>query len=262
MADLICIHSSGSGARQWKALAAAAASDHAMVAPELIGYGGHDAWRPGDPVTLDDEAARIAPLVGSARSRAVVVGHSYGGAVALRVALRCRDHVAGLVLYEPSVFSVIARGADEDGARREIVATAGAIRDDMYAGRAEEAARRFVDYWSGEGAWDALEARRQQAILARMPKVVKEFGALFDDALPPAAYARLPFPVLWLEGAATVGPPRAVARRLLPVFSDVRFKRVPGAGHMGPITHTDTVNAEILRFVRALADDSRLGLAA
>lgn len=43
---------------------------------------------------------------------------------------------------------------------------------------------------------------------------------------------------------------------------DVRSLRVPGAGHMGPITHADAVNAEILRFVRLIDRRPRFGLAA
>jgi len=69
-------------------------------------------------------------------------------------------------------------------------------------------------------------------------------------------------PVLWLEGEATRLPPKAVARRLLPALADARQVRIAGAGHMGPITHADAVNAEILRFIRTLEQRRRMGLAA
>lgn len=262
MANLICIHSSASSSRQWNALAAAVAPEHATIAPDLIGYGSDTRWNGGGSVTLDDEAARIDVFVDAARAPVILVGHSYGGAVALRVALRRHDRVAGLVLYEPSLFSLIARGGSEVHAGREIVSKAHEIRDEVHAGRIEHAARSFVDYWSGEGAWQAMDARRQQGVCARMPKVVQEFAALFGDAVPLAAYARLSMPVLWLEGELTCLPPRAVARRLLPALADVRHTRVARAGHMGPITHPEAVNAEILHFVRALGRRGRVGLAA
>lgn len=262
MANLICIHSSASNSRQWNALAAAGAPEHATIAPDLIGYGSDTRWNDGGSVTLDDEAARIDAIVDAARAPVILVGHSYGGAVALRVALRRHDRVAALVLYEPSLFSLIVRDADDDAAGGEIVSKAHAIRDDVRAGRIEQAARSFVDYWSGKGAWHAMDPRRQQGVCARMPKVVQEFAALFGDAVPLAAYARLSMPVLWLEGAMTCLPPRAVARRLLPALADVRHARVAGAGHMGPITHPDAVNAEILTFVRAVGCRGRVGLAA
>ena len=80
--------------------------------------------------------------------------------------------------------------------------------------------------------------------------------------LPLAAYARLTMPVLLLEGQTTPAPPRAVARSLLRVLPDATHVRIAGAGHMGPITHADAVNEEILRFVGALDGRQRLGLAA
>jgi pimeloyl-ACP methyl ester carboxylesterase len=262
VATVICLHCSGSSSRQWSRLAAALAPGHHALAPDLIGYGRDPAWVPGAGTTLDDEAACIETLVDAAPGPVFLVGHSYGGAVATRVALRRGERVAGMALYEPVLFSLIASGTGDGGAGREIVATGRAISDDARSGRVEQAAGRFVDYWSGDGTWASMDERRRQGVVARMPKVAQEFAALFADAVPLAAYTRLAMPVLWLEGEATRPPPRAVARRLLPALRDARYVRIAGAGHMGPITHPDAVNAEILRFVRTIDDRRRLGLAA
>ncbi len=262
MATVICLHCSGSSSRQWTALAAVLAAGHSALAPDLIGYGRDTSWISGRDATLDDEAARIEAIVDAVRGPVVLVGHSYGGAVATRVALRRCERVAGMALYEPVLFSLITRDAGDSGAGREIEATGRAIHDDVCSGRAGQAAGRFVDYWSGVGTWASMDERRRQGVCARMPKVAQEFVALFRDAVPLAAYTRLTMPVLWLEGETTRLPPKAVARRLLPALPDARYVRIAGAGHMGPVTHPDAVNAEILRFVRMLDDRRRLGLAA
>jgi pimeloyl-ACP methyl ester carboxylesterase len=248
---VICLHCSASSSRQWTGLAVALSPEHRTIAPDLIGYG--DA--PGiveASVTLDAEAARIAALVDAAGGPVCLVGHSYGGAVATRVALRRHDSVVGLALYEPVLFSLITRDVDHDPAGHEIAGTGFAIQADVRQGRVERAAQHFVDYWSGNGTWQAMDPRRRQAVCARMPKVAREFAALFDDAVPLSAYTRLTMPVLWLEGEMTRRPPRAVARRLLPALADARHVRVAGAGHMGPLTHSEAVNGEIRRFVQTL----------
>ena len=262
MTTVICLHCSGSSPRQWTRLAAELGSEHPTLAPELIGYGRDAPWNAAGETTLDDEAARIEAIVDAERGPVCLVGHSYGGAVATRVALHRRERVVGLALYEPVLFSLIARDAGDNDAGREILATGLAIRDDVCAGRVEQAAGCFVDYWSGDGTWQTMDEGRRRGVCARMPKVAQEFAALFDDAVPLAAYTRLTMPVLWLEGEATRLPPKAVARRLLPALADARQVRIAGAGHMGPITHPDAVNAEILRFVRRLEQRRRLGLAA
>ncbi len=262
MAAVICLHCSGSSSRQWTRLAASLAPRHPVLAPELIGYGPDATWSAGGHATLDDEAARIEAIVDATRGPVCLVGHSYGGAVATRVALRRGERVAGLALYEPVLFSLIARGAAANPAGGEIVATGLSIHDDVRSGRSEQAAQRFIDYWSGDGTWETMDARRRQGVCARMPKVAQEFVALFDDAVPLAAYRRLAMPVLWLEGEMTRLPPRAVAERLLPALADARHVRIAGAGHMGPITHAEAVNAQILRFMRVIDGRRRLGVAA
>jgi pimeloyl-ACP methyl ester carboxylesterase len=248
---IICLHCSGSSPRQWAGLAAALSPEHRTIAPDLIGYGDAPSIVEAS-ATLDAEAARIAVIVDAAGGPVCLVGHSYGGAVATRVALCRHDSVVGLALYEPVLFSLITRGVDDDPAGREIVATGFAIQSDLHLGCVERAAQRFVDYWSGKGAWQTMDPRRRQAVCARMPNVAREFAALFDDAVPLSAYTRLTMPVLWLEGEMTRRPPQAVAGRLLPALADARHVRVAGAGHMGPLTHSEAVNGEIRRFVRTL----------
>ena len=260
MATIIGLHCSGSSGRQWAKLAADIAPGHAVHAPDLIGYGSNEPSGPAGEVTLDAEAARIEAVMNAIRGPVVLVGHSYGAAVATRMALRRPDRFVGLALYEPVLFSLILRG--DDGTGREILATGLAIRDEVRAGRVPQAAAHFVDYWSGAGAWDAMDARRRDGVCLRMGKVAREFGALFADTLPLPAYARLTMPVLLLEGAMTPLPPRVIARCLLGVLPDATHLRVAGAGHMGPITHAEAVNGEILRFVGAIDHRRRVGLAA
>lgn len=262
MATIICLHSSGSSPRQWAALAADLAPGHTVIAPDLgeSGSGVSEGVRPD--VLLDAEAARIEAIVDASVGPICLVGHSYGGALATRVALHRRERVVGMALYEPVLFSLITRGAGDAAAGREILATGLAIGDELRSGRVEQAARRFVDYWSGDGTWQSLDARRRRGICARMPKVAQEFVALFGDPVPLGAYRRLTMPVLWLEGETTCLPPRAVAQRLLPALADARRVRIAGAGHMGPITHPQAVNVEILRFLGALDLRQRLGIAA
>jgi pimeloyl-ACP methyl ester carboxylesterase len=260
MTTIICLHCSGSSGRQWASLAAALATGHAVHTPNLIGYGSDEPTSPAGDVTLDAEALCIEAVMNATHGPVVLVGHSYGAAVATRLALRRPDRIVGVALYEPVLFSLILR--DDDGAGREILATGVAIRDDALAGRVPQAAARFVDYWSGAGTWDTMDARRRDGVCLRMGKVAHEFGALFADTLPLAAYGRLTMPVLLLEGETTPAPPRAVTRSLLRVLPDATHVRISGAGHMGPITHAKIVNDEILRFVDTLDGHQRMGLAA
>lgn len=68
-----------------------------VVAPDRPGWGAN----PMEPTTISGNAEWALAQVGHARS--VVVGHSFGAAIAVRMAELAPPHVAGLVLVAPAV---------------------------------------------------------------------------------------------------------------------------------------------------------------
>jgi pimeloyl-ACP methyl ester carboxylesterase len=83
--------------RQWRKLGQRLAPTHDVLAPDLIGYGG-DPWPPGKPFHFGQDVERLAGLLDRP---ADVVGHSYGGLLALQLALAQPERVRSLALYEP-----------------------------------------------------------------------------------------------------------------------------------------------------------------
>ena len=188
---VVALHSSGAGARQWASWRSLWPAGAEIVTPDLIGYA--DDGSLVASVTLDEEARRVAHVVDAVPHGVHLVGHSYGGAVALRVALARPHRVRGLWLYEPVLFALL-RG-DDTAHWRDIVAAGRVIGALARNGQVEASASHFVDYWSGRGAWASLAPPRRRAIAERMAKVAAEFDALFDDDLPTTAYRALHVPV-------------------------------------------------------------------
>ena len=91
---VVLLHGLGGAASNWVAVAPALAERARVVVPELPGHGGSSAL-PAPVATLDAYADRIA---GALDEPSVVVGHSLGGVVALRLALRAPRLVRGVVL--------------------------------------------------------------------------------------------------------------------------------------------------------------------
>jgi pimeloyl-ACP methyl ester carboxylesterase len=248
---VICLHSSASSARQWAPLREALGTGFRTVAPDLLGYGPENNWAFERALSLDDEARQIEPLIAAEDDGVHLVGHSYGGAVALHLALRNPGRVKSVSLYEPVLFNLL----HEDPASRvpavEISSVRIAVRRAVYSGRAEQAAQMFVDYWSGPGAWGALPDKRRHPIVARMRKVDAEFDAVFYNVTSLAAYRRLAMPILAMVGETTRRPPRQILDLLFTVLPDARRQEIAGAGHLGSLTHADDVNARIRAFLDA-----------
>lgn len=200
-------------------------------------------------MALADEVARLAPVFADAGERFHLVGHSYGGAVALVAALTDPARVASLALFEPVLFSVLMAADPAQPAAQEIVA----VRDETTAalrrGDPAAAGARFVDYWMGPGAWARMPDGRRETVTAAMPGVAPQWDAIFGEPAPLAAFSALEMPVLLLGGSASPASAREVARLLGKTLPRVSAVEIEGAGHMGPVTHPDPVNALIDEFL-------------
>jgi pimeloyl-ACP methyl ester carboxylesterase len=247
---VIALHCSGSGAAQWRKLGDALGSRHAFVAPEHYGCDSTGPWSGERPFTLADEAARTVGIIDASRGKVHLVGHSYGGGVALRAALERPERIASLTLYEPSAFHLLkTMGMHGAHALAEILAISKRTADGINCGDYRGAAASFVGYWGGRGAWEALRPSVQAALTRWAPKAPLDFRALLDERMPASAYAGLRVPALIMRGEHAPGPTRAIAERLPMLLPAARLAIVGGAGHMGPLTHADEVNAAIARHI-------------
>ena len=247
---VIALHCSGSGAGQWRALGDALGARHGLVTPEHYGCDSVGPWTGAHAFTLADEAARTIEVIDRSDCKVHLVGHSYGGAVALRAAIERPSRIASLSLYEPTAFHLL-KTMSERGmpALSEIRAVAARAAQGVITGDYRGAAVSFVDYWSGPGAWAALRPAVQAAVTRWMPKAPLDFRALIDEPTRASRYAGLRIPTLILRGERAPAPTQLIAETLRVAMPDARLEVVTGAGHMGPLTHSKDVNAAIVQHI-------------
>lgn len=246
----LALHCSGASGRQWQTLKDLLTPTMTVIAPDLLGYGENPPMHSLLSVTLAQEAEHIIALIDGIGSPVHLVGHSYGGAVALRVALSRPNAIASLSLYEPSAFRLLqALGASAVDARSEIRAVVDDVCRDLALGRADQAMERFYDYWSSGGNWKRLPAGVQSALVKRVRKVPADFAALFGDPMELRHLRRLNMPSLVMIGQHGPAPSRLVAGAVARVLPRGRLQPVAGAGHMGPLTHAETVATLIAQHI-------------
>ena len=249
---VVLLHSSASSARQWERLVETLKPRFRVHAIEFHGHGERAAWSGDTPLTLADEAALAAPLL-EADGGAHVVGHSYGAAVALKLTTMYPKLVRSLVAYEPVMFRWLAEYSAHQRPMHDVIAAAGSMRDEIAAGREHSAAQRFVDFWSGGGAWDSMSSGKQTSIAARMRAVIQHFDALFREPLQRAQLALLNMPMMFVSGARTVAVARRIAEVLRLTLPHAKHEVMPAMGHMGPITHATEFNRRLAEFLHTHA---------
>jgi pimeloyl-ACP methyl ester carboxylesterase len=146
---VVLLHSSVSGNRQWRALIGALEDRHRVLAVNLLGYGNTPPWPARRPQRLSDQAALVHAALAGISEPVALVGHSFGGSVAMRAAVESGDRIRALVLLEPNPFSLLAPAGRHD-AFAEICALGDHVHRLGAAGEWSAVAERFADYWLGE----------------------------------------------------------------------------------------------------------------
>jgi len=248
---VMLVHSSVSGARQWRRLMDDLKGRFRLRAVNLFGYGKTPPWPNQRPQRLEDQARLVEAALPADADEVHLVGHSFGACVAMKTAARLAGRVSKLVLIEANPFTLLA----QEG-RTEAFAEAMRLRSSVQnlgaLGEWERAAEIFADYWNGAGSWRAMPPERRAAFAEALRPNVFEWDVIMSETTTAEQWAAdLPRETLLIHDPGTVLPVREIAailRRACPAWAR---KEVPGAGHMAPLTRPDLINPLVGSFLSA-----------
>lgn len=248
---VFAFHCSGANGVQWQPLVEAIGSEFDVVTPEHIGCKSRGNWHGQTAFSLAHEAEPTLALIDAEGASVHLVGHSYGGAVALHIAQQRPGRIASLTIYEPSAFYLLPQlGEVAATAMAEISAIADRVRSHVAAGDCRSATETFVEYWNGRGSWDAMHPKVQNALINWTPKAPLDFHALLNDTATLDDTNALKMPTLIMRGEHAPLSTRTLSDALAKAVTGSKLTVVPGAGHMGPITHASAVTSVIENHIR------------
>ena len=214
-----------------------------FVAPDMLSHGASPDWdRNGD--FQDRMVEAVLPFLSE---RMDVIGHSFGGTVALRLAVEYPELVRSVTMIEPVLFAIAALDDPEALDRQQ--RDARPVFEAFEEGDEVLAARRFNRMWGDDNGlrWDDLPDQTRNAMIRGIHVVQASGSAVMDRAglLTPERLALASMPALLIRGA--------LCHQIVPVVNDGLARRlaqgesvvVAGAGHMVPVSHPAETAAHI-----------------
>lgn len=249
---LVLVHGLGGTIENWRALAPPLAASHRVVVPDLPGHG-HSAPLP-EARDLDSLADAVVAIAEAEEiRRAVWIGHSLGGVVSLRAAVRRPDVVRGIVLAAAAGIGSASRAAEVTLAVLGVARPGRLIAPHRRAWARSRLGRRAAFGWWGVADPDGLDPEQAEAFLVGPAHHtdVRQAGRALLVSDPRGELDRVTCPCLCLWGASDnwVRPKDGMeyARRLR-----APLRTIAGCGHLLIGERPDACLAAIRDFVDSL----------
>jgi pimeloyl-ACP methyl ester carboxylesterase len=246
-----------------------------MLTYDLRGHGKSD--MPETGYTSVDMASDLAGLMDRLKlKKAHLIGHSFGGEVALQMAIRYPGRVEGVVLADARVRALqpvrpMKKGPSWSDVRDKLQQMGVTIPQNRHSGGHGETFFQEIANSPWPGAWNSYNPNGSQAFgpfgLGRYgPRSVQHWVRLYSstsaeqDLASPAGITErrlreIEAPVLAVYGDRSGFMP--TMRQLARLIPDCETRIVPGVGHMLPVVAPRVFVQYVRAFIGALATRRR-----
>ena len=243
---VILLHSSLSSARQWQPLVKLLEPNFLVINIDILGYGNADKVSDELNYNFDVEIKRIKSVLSTIAPNQSfhLVGHSCGGAIALKLAVEQSESLLSLSLYEAVAFHLL-----EQGSEARAVSEGFALKvdvEDTY-----QAAEIFTDFWNKEGFFRSLPQKMKDSMANDMPKVRLDSKGLISESYSLADLNVISCRTLLMTGAQSPELIHLLSNEIKASLPNVEEKCFP-TGHMGPVSHSDLIHPSIADFIQKI----------
>jgi pimeloyl-ACP methyl ester carboxylesterase len=251
---IVLVPGSFSTTAAWKPVSELLNDRFRVVAISLMGYGRSEEQRTADRLVVDAQAEAVEAAIAQAGAQVHLVGHSWGGSVALSVALRGHAELASLTLIEANPVDVLRQNGDHE--LYEDVQRMSEAYIAAYNAGEHDAARRVVEFWEGQGSFDRLPPKVREYAIQTTPVNIRDWSACYAFHPTAGDGATLALPTLVMCGGRSHPAARRMAQILTGWIPRARAAEVSPAAHFLISTHPREV-AELIATHVVAAENSR-----
>lgn len=245
---VVALHSSASSSRQWQSLREFLEDRFTVIAPDLPGYGKNRDT--GNVPGLEGDAAPIIREIEEIGEPVHLVGHSYGGAIAMKIAMMRPDLLMSLTVYEPVMFSLmIGTTVKQMNLFGEVATVANSVQNAIMNGDPKAGMADFINYWNGEDAWLSLPDMVQEKLAALAETVNLNFCRAFEERTKLEDLKGISVPTMVMVGLDSPVATQHLGGIIAKAIPEAKLAMLPCLGHMAPIDSAEWVNARILHHI-------------
>ncbi|MGA8302850.1 MAG: alpha/beta hydrolase [Thermoplasmata archaeon] len=245
----VLVHGSLQDRHLWDRTVSGLSTMMEVVAYDRRGHGASGMAPRAHPVR--DDAADLAGLLeGLDLYPAHVIAHSYGGAVALRLAIDRPEMVRSLAIHEPPLIGMLTDDPATAAEAERLLAGVRLLQQQIRSGQRALAVEQIVDTFSTEpGAWGRLpEPVRASMVLGadRWAEELDDPEAVVPDR---GASRELMVPTLLTYGSRSPPFLRRIVHDLGDLLHNVHLVEISDAGHVPQLTRPDQYVGLLVTFL-------------
>jgi pimeloyl-ACP methyl ester carboxylesterase len=244
---IVLVPGSCSTATAWRPVIATWNGQFRSVTTSLLGYGGTAERRSVSDPDISYEAEILESVTRMAGGRVHVVGHSFGGLVALAAALRRRVALASLVILEAPAPEILLERGEHQHYRsfRQMTKAYFAAFD----GGNAEAIAAMIDFYGGDGTYASWPPRVRAYAIETTPVNILDWASAYGFALSAASLAGIQIPALVIRGGASHPAVQRANALLSECMGNAALATIDTAAHFMISTHPDEVGHLIAQHV-------------
>jgi pimeloyl-ACP methyl ester carboxylesterase len=185
-------------------------------------------------------------------ARVHLVGHSYGGLVALQFALRHPALVASLTLYDPLAISLFEKG---DPIVASFMSMGRIVCEHVAQRRSFEAAQVFFNFWSSDGAFERLSLPSKARLSGCVGQIAMNFQAATRSPVRADVLAQLRARTLLMTGSRSPLFAQRIVAMLARDLPAAKVNWIEG-DHMAPLNAPERVHPWIETFLDVQAQNA------
>jgi pimeloyl-ACP methyl ester carboxylesterase len=232
---IVLVPGSCSTGGAWRPIISSLKSRFRCVTTSLLGYGGTVERRTASDPSISHEAEALESVVRKAGGPVHLVGHSFGGLVALVVALRKQVELSSLVILEAPAVELL-RAEGEDRHYRAFRDMTEAYFTDFASGNVSAIAA-MIDFYGGPGTFASWPPRVRAYAEQTTPVNIVDWASAFGFPLSAASLAAIRMPVIVARGGASHPAIQRANAILGECIDQSALVTIDGAAHFMIATH-------------------------